>query len=71
MATSTQTVICQSGTLECIICWEIKYDIVFIMNSLCLYIVLAIVVIITLNPNISEFEQCWTFLLYLPSFSSL
>ena len=71
MATCTLTVICQSGTLGCIICWEIKYDIVFIMNSLLWYIVLAILVIIYIRPNIWEFGQFWTFLLYLPSFSSL
>ena len=51
MATCTQTVIYQSGTLGCIICWEIKYDIVFIMNSLFMYIVLAIVVTIHIRPK--------------------
>ena len=51
MATGTQIVVCQSGTLGCIICWEITYDVVFIMNSLFLYIVLTIVVIIYIRPK--------------------
>ena len=51
MATCAQTVICQSGTLGCIICWKITFDIVFIMNSIFLYIVLAILVIIYMRPK--------------------
>ena len=59
MATCTQTVICQSDTVECIICWEIKYDIVFIMNSLLWYMVLAILVIIYIRP---KHIRIWTIL---------
>ena len=66
MATCTQTVICQSGTLGCIICWEIKHDIVFIMNSLFLYIVLAIVVIIYIRP---KHIRIWTILDILAVFA--
>ena len=51
MATCTQTVICQSGSLGCIICQKITYDIVFIMNSIFLYIVLAILVMIYIRPK--------------------
>ena len=51
MATCIQTVICQSGTVGCIICWKIRYDSVFIMNSLFLYIVLIILVIIYIKPK--------------------
>ena len=51
MATFSQTIICQSGTLGCIICWEITSDIIFIMNSILMYIVLAILVLIYFRPK--------------------
>ena len=66
MATCTQTVICQSGTLGCIVCWEVRYDIVFNMNSLFLYIVLAILVIIYIRP---KHIRIWTILDILAVFA--
>ena len=66
MATCTQTVICQSGTLGCIICCKIRYYIVFIMNSIFLYIVLAILVIIYITP---KHIRIWTILDILAVFA--
>ena len=60
------TVICQCGSLGCIICGKITHYIVCIMSSTFLYIVLAMLVMIYMRP---KHIRIWTILDILTVFA--
>ena len=66
MATCMQTVICQCGSLGCIICGKITCYIVFIMSSTFLLIVFAMLVMIYMRP---KHIRIWTILDILAIFA--